>query len=59
VNIMNQITIRNLDDETAQKLKKLAWQDGRPPEEMARRLLIETVNARAERRSLAELPFEH
>jgi plasmid stability protein len=56
---MNQITIRNLDDETAQKLKKLAWQDGRPPEEMARRLLIETVNARAERRSLAELPFEH
>ena len=55
---MNQITIRNLDDETVQKLKKLAWQDGRPPEDMARRLLTETVQSRAERRWLADLPTE-
>jgi plasmid stability protein len=56
---MNQITIRNLDDEIVQKLKKLAWQDGRPPEDMARRLLIETVQARAERHVWAHAPIEH
>jgi plasmid stability protein len=49
---MNPIVIRNLDDEIVQKLKQLAWQEGRPPEDMARRLLIEAVRARASRRHL-------
>ena len=45
VSIMNPIGIRNLDDEILQRLKQLAWQDGRPPQEMARCLLIEAVRA--------------
>ena len=53
VTVMNPIVIRNLDDEIVQKLKQLAWQEGRPPEEMARRLLIEAVSVRAARRHLA------
>jgi plasmid stability protein len=52
---MNQIVIRNLDDEILQRLKQLAWQDGRPPAEMAQRLLIEAVRIRAIRRPLAIL----
>ena len=55
VSVMNQIVIRNLDDEILQRLKQLAWQDGRPPEEMARGLLIEAVRSRAARRSTAVL----
>ena len=47
---MNQIVIRNLDDEILQRLKQLAWQDGRTPAEMARGLLIEVVRTRAARR---------
>lgn len=52
---MNQIVIRNLDDEVLQRLKQLAWQDGRSPAEMAQRLLIEAVRSRAIRRPLAIL----
>jgi plasmid stability protein len=52
---MNQIVIRNLDDEILQRLKQLAWQDGMPPEEMARGLLIDAVRSRAARRSAAVL----
>jgi len=55
VSVMNQIIIRNLDDEVLQKLKQLAWQAGRPPEDMARRLLIEMVQSRAARRPMADL----
>jgi len=52
---MNQIVIRNLDDEILQRLKQLAWQDGRSPAEMAQRLLTEAVRSRAVRRPLREL----
>jgi plasmid stability protein len=52
---MNQIVIRNLDDEILQRLKQLAWQDGRRPEEMARGLLTEAVRSRAARRSTTVL----
>ncbi|HEY4266080.1 MAG TPA: hypothetical protein VGM72_12235 [Micropepsaceae bacterium] len=52
---MNQIVIRNLDDEVLQSLKQIAWQDGRPPAEMAQRLLIEAVRSRAVRRRFAVL----
>jgi plasmid stability protein len=52
---MNPIVIRNLDDDIVQKLKQLAWQEGRPPEEMAKRLLIEAVRTRASRRPLADV----
>jgi plasmid stability protein len=52
---MNPIVIRNLDDDILQKLKQLAWQEGRPPEETARRILIEAVKARASRRHLADV----
>jgi plasmid stability protein len=52
---MNQIVIRNLDDEILQRLKQIAWQEGRPPEEMARHLLIEAVRSRAARRTLHEV----
>ncbi len=53
--IMNDIVIRNLDDETLQKLKQLAWQDGRRPEDMAKHLFIETVRSRSARRPFLEL----
>jgi len=52
---MNQILIRNLDDEIVQRLKQIAWQEGRPPEEMARNLLVEAVRSRSARRTLHEL----
>jgi plasmid stability protein len=52
---MNQIVIRNLDDIIIQRLKQLAWQDGRPFEDMARRLLVEAVRSRAARRPLADI----
>jgi plasmid stability protein len=52
---MNQIVIRNLDDEILQRLKQLAWQDGRTPADMARGLLIEMVRNRAARRPMAVL----
>ena len=52
---MNQIVIRNLDDIIIQKLKLLAWQNGRPFEDMARLLLVEAVHSRSARRPLAVL----
>ena len=52
---MNQIVIRNLDDIIIQRLKQLAWQDGRSFDDMARRLLVEAVRSRAARRPLAEI----
>ena len=59
VKAMNQLVIRNLDDEIVKLLKQLAWQDGRPPEDMARRLLIEMVRARAARRPLADVEVQY
>jgi plasmid stability protein len=55
VNVMNEIVIRNLDDEILQRLKQLAWQDGRTPADMAKGLLIEMVRNRAARRPMAIL----
>jgi plasmid stability protein len=52
---MNQIVIRNLDDIIIQRIKQLAWQDGRPYEDMARRMLIEAVRARSARRPFADI----
>ncbi len=52
---MNQIVIRNLDDEIVQRLKKIAWQEGRPPEDMARRLFVEAIRVRATRRCMPDL----
>jgi len=57
--IMNQILIRNLEDEVVQRLKQIAWQEGRPPEEMARHLLIDAVRTRSARRTLHELETHH
>ena len=56
---MNQIVVRNLDDEILQRLKQIAWQEGRPPEEMARHLLVEAVRTRSARRTLRELETHH
>ena len=53
MNAMNQIVIRNLDDIVIQKLKLLAWQNGRSFEDMARLLLVEAVHSRSSRRPLA------
>ena len=58
VSVMNQIVIRNLDNEIIQRLKQLAWQDGRPFDELARRLLIEAVHSRAGRRPLVEFDLQ-
>jgi plasmid stability protein len=55
VSVMNEIVIRNLDDEILQRLKQLAWQDGRTPADMAKGLLIEMVRNRAARRPMAML----
>ena len=52
---MNQIVIRNLDDVIIQKLKLLAWQDGRSFDDMTRRLLVEAVRSRSARRPLADI----
>ena len=43
---MKQIVIRNLDDSVIHRLKKIAWMEGKSPEETARRLLIEAVQSR-------------
>jgi plasmid stability protein len=56
---MNQILIRNLEDEIVQRLKQIAWQEGRPPEEMARNLLVEAVRTRSARRTVHELEPHH
>jgi plasmid stability protein len=40
---MNEITIRNLDDNLLRRLKQWAWRQGLPLEESLRLLLIETT----------------
>ena len=55
VSAMNQIVIRNLDDIIIQRLKQLAWQEGKSFDDMARRLLVEAVRSRSARRPLAEI----
>jgi len=47
---MNEITIRNLDNADVRRLRQLAWQDGRPLEEIVRSLLIEAAKARDPKR---------
>ena len=48
-------TAQEISARILQKLKQVAWQAGRPPEEMARQLLIEVVNACAARRQVGQL----
>ena len=43
---MQQITIRKLDDHVIHMVKKIAWMNGQSPEDAARKLLIEAVQAR-------------
>ena len=40
---MNEITIRNLDDNLLRRLKQWAWQRGLPLEDSLRLLLIEAT----------------
>jgi plasmid stability protein len=49
---MNEITIRDLDNASVQSLRKLAWQNGRPVEEIARSLLVEAARASEPKRRL-------
>jgi len=44
---MNDITIRNLDHASVQRLRQLAWQDGRPLEDIIRELLLAAPELRA------------
>ncbi len=53
---MNEITIRNLDNADVQRLRQLAWQDGRPLEEIVRSLLIEAAKARDPKRHDVTFP---
>jgi len=46
---MNEITIRDLDNASVQSLRRLAWRNGRPVEEIARSLLVEAARAEAAR----------
>jgi plasmid stability protein len=46
---MKQITIRDLEDSVVHRLKKIAWAEGVPPDETARRLLIEAIQSRTAR----------
>ena len=52
---MKQIAIRDLDDSVIHMLKKIAWTEGKSPDDVARRLLIEAIYSRfpalAEKRS--------
>ena len=48
--VMNEITIRDLDNASVQSLRKLAWRNGMPVEEIARSLLIEAARARETKR---------
>jgi plasmid stability protein len=54
MNEMNEITIRDLDNASVQSLRRLAWRNGRPVEEIARSLLVEATRAEAAR--ARELP---
>lgn len=55
---MNEITIRNLDNADVQRLRQLAWQDGRPLEEIVRFLLLEAAKARDPKRVTNPSPTE-
>ena len=55
---MNQLVIRNLDDAIVQRLKQLAWQAGRTPEDMARHLLVDAITSRALRRAMCDLDLQ-
>jgi len=43
---MKQIAIRDLDDSVIHMLKKIAWTEGKSPDDVARRLLIEAIYSR-------------
>jgi len=47
--MMKQIVIRNLEDSLIHRLKKIAWAEGAPPDETARRLLIEAIQSHTAR----------
>jgi plasmid stability protein len=53
---MHEITIRDLDNASVQSLRKLAWRNGRPVEEIARSLLVEAARAREVRYSDDRFP---
>lgn len=53
---MNEITIRNLDNACVQRLRQLAWQDGRSMEEIVRSLVLEAVQTREFKRPDARFP---
>jgi len=42
---MKQIIIQNLEDSLIHRLKKIAWAEGAPPDETARRLLIQAIQS--------------
>jgi plasmid stability protein len=44
--MMNEIIIRNLDDASVRRLQQLAWQNGRPLEDLVRVLVLEAAMAR-------------
>jgi len=46
---MTEITIRDLDNASVKSLRRLAWRNGRPVEEVARSLLVEAARARESR----------
>ena len=56
VGIMNEITIRNLDNACIKRLRQLAWQDGRSMEEIARSLILEGAQTREVKRRDARFP---
>jgi plasmid stability protein len=53
---MNEITIRNLDNACVQRLRQLAWQDGRSMEEIVRSLVLEGAQTRELKRPDARFP---
>jgi plasmid stability protein len=54
--VMNEITIRNLDNACVQRLRQLAWQDGRSMEEVVRSLVLEGARSREFKRPDARFP---
>ena len=44
-NAMNNLTITNLDGDTARRLKKLAWHKGQTSDEFVRHLVIEAAQS--------------
>ena len=53
---MNEITIRDLDNASVQSLRRLAWRNGRPVEEIARLLLVEAARVRDAKRTDIFIP---